>query len=79
MGGSIVVTSTTGYRRRFAADEAPRLWLATRMLGSRCDPGHGGPVRLIAPGYRGFWWVKWVASVESSERTALAQSPFPLQ
>ena len=76
---SLVVTSVTGYRRTFPIADAGRLWLATRCQGRLLDAGHGAPVRLVAPGRRGFWWVKWVASVELSERPALAQSPFPLQ
>ena len=69
----------TGYRRTFPIADAGSLWLATRCQGRLLDAGHGAPVRLVAPGRRGFWWVKWVASVELSERPAWAQSPFPLQ
>ena len=76
---SLVVISVTGYRRTFPIGDARRLWLATRCQGRLLDAGHGAPVRLVAPGRRGFWWVKWVASVELSERPVWAQSPFPLQ
>lgn len=76
---SIVVTSVTGYHRRFPAADAVDLWLATRVEGRPLRAGTGAPVRLVAPGYRGFWWVKWVASVELSDTPAYAQSPFPLQ
>jgi hypothetical protein len=76
---SVVVTSVTGYRRRFPADEVGVLWLATALEGRPLTPGTGAPVRLVAPGRRGFWWVKWVASVELSGRPAAAQPPFPLQ
>ncbi len=76
---SVVVTSVTGYRRRFPADEAGALWLATAVEGRPLTPGTGAPLRLVAPGRRGFWWVKWVASVELSARPASAQPPFPLQ
>jgi uncharacterized membrane protein YhaH (DUF805 family) len=76
---SIEVVSVTGYRRRFPADEAGSLWLATGYQGEALQPGHGAPVRLVAPHRRGFWWVKWVASVKLSDTPALAQSPFPLQ
>ena len=76
---SVLVTSVTGYRRRFELDALPRLFLATRVEGAALTPGTGAPVRLVAPGHRGFWWVKWVASVELSTVPGSAQSPFPLQ
>ncbi|MGI3782086.1 MAG: molybdopterin-dependent oxidoreductase, partial [Janthinobacterium lividum] len=76
---SVLVTSVTGYHRRFELDGLPRLFLATRFQGSLLSVGRGAPVRLVAPGHRGFWWVKWVASVELSPHPASAQSPFPLQ
>jgi hypothetical protein len=76
---SIEVVSITGYRRRFATEEADSLWLATRYQGEPLRPAHGAPVRLVAPGHRGFWWVKWVASVRLSDVPAWGQSPFPLQ
>jgi hypothetical protein len=76
---SLVVTSFTGYHRRFPASEAGALHLATACQGEPLGVLHGAPVRLVAPGYRGFWWVKWVASVTLSDRPAWAQSPFPLQ
>jgi len=76
---SVVVTSVTGYRRRFPVEEVDRLWLATALEGRPLTAGAGAPVRLVAPGRRGFWWVKWVASVELSDRPAAAQPPFPLQ
>ncbi|HEV2928008.1 MAG TPA: molybdopterin-dependent oxidoreductase, partial [Propionibacteriaceae bacterium] len=76
---SIVVTSVTGYRRRFPVADAHALWLATGFQGRPLTAGTGAPVRLVAPNRRGFWWVKWVASVELSDIPAAAQSPFPLQ
>jgi len=78
-GDVIEVTSTTGYRRRFPAAESSSLWLATHMAGIPLDPGHGAPARLVAPGRRGFWWVKWVASIETVSGPDWWQSPFPLQ
>ena len=76
---SIVVTSVTGYRRRFPVGDADSLWLATGFQGGPLTAGTGAPVRLVAVNRRGFWWVKWVASVELSDGPAYAQSPFPLQ
>ena len=34
--------------------------LATHVGGEPISPGHGAPVRLVAPNRRGFQWVKWV-------------------
>jgi Oxidoreductase molybdopterin binding domain len=76
---SIVVSSVTGYRRRFPVGDADSLWLATGFQGGPLTAGTGAPVRLVATHRRGFWWVKWVASVELSDAPAYAQSPFPLQ
>jgi hypothetical protein len=76
---SIEVRSVTGYRRRFRIEDAGSLWLATAYQGEPLQAGHGAPVRLVAPHRRGFWWVKWVASVQLSDAPAWDQSPFPLQ
>ena len=76
---SIDVVSMTGYRRRFPADEADFVYLATGYQGEPLRPAYGAPVRLVVPHRRGFWWVKWVAFVELSDLPAWGQSPFPLQ
>lgn len=76
---SIEVISATGYSRLFPVSAAAGLWLVTRREGALLTVGTGAPVRLIAPGRRGFWWVKWVAEVRLSERPDWLQSPFPLQ
>lgn len=76
---SVLVVSVTGYRRTFPASDVRRLLLATRAADLPLSPGHGGPVRLVAPGRRGFWWVKWVARVEVLDRPWWWQPPFPLQ
>ncbi|HKE67903.1 MAG TPA: molybdopterin-dependent oxidoreductase [Nocardioidaceae bacterium] len=77
--GSIVVRSVTGYTRRFAPEDAASLLLATHVGGLPLSPGHGGPVRLVAPGQRGFWWVKWVEQVSVESQPSWWQPPFPLQ
>lgn len=74
---SVVVRSVTGYQRRFPTGDLARLWLATRLGGVPLSPGHGYPVRLVAPGRRGFWWVKWVVEIEASPRPSWVQLPFP--
>ena len=76
---SLRVVSHTGYARRFGVDELEGLLLATRVGGTPLDAGHGHPLRLVVPGRRGFWWVKWVARVEVGGVPAWWQPPFPLQ
>jgi DMSO/TMAO reductase YedYZ molybdopterin-dependent catalytic subunit len=79
LGASINVRSITGYSRRFAIADAPRLLLATRLEGSPLQAGNGSPVRLVVPGQRGFNWVKWVAAIEAEDLPSWWQPPFPLQ
>jgi Oxidoreductase molybdopterin binding domain len=75
---SIVVRSATGYGRRFPVADAGRLLLAFRVGGARLSVGHGAPARLVAPGRRGFWWVKWVTSIRADAVPWWWQPPFPL-
>ena len=77
-GRSIVVTGATGYGRRFPRSDAGRLLLATHLGDRPLSRGHGFPARLVAPGRRGLWWVKWVTSIETSDRPWWLQSPVPL-
>lgn len=60
----VSVRSVTGYRWTFPITEAREAMLATGASGDRLDHGHGFPLRLVAPGRRGFQWVKWVETVE---------------
>jgi DMSO/TMAO reductase YedYZ molybdopterin-dependent catalytic subunit len=76
---SFEVISVSGYARRFPIETADSFILATHVAGKALDHGHGFPVRLVAPGYRGFNWVKWVVAVEVSATNHLLQPPVPLQ
>jgi hypothetical protein len=76
---SIVVTSVTGYKRAYPVEEARTLLLATRVGGKPLTHGHGFPARIVAPGRRGFWWVKWVRKIEASSAPTWLQTPVPLQ
>jgi hypothetical protein len=75
---SIEVFSLTGYVRRLPVEDADRLLLATRVGSRALSAGHGFPLRLVATGRRGFWWVKWVDQVSLSETPWWWQVPFPL-
>jgi DMSO/TMAO reductase YedYZ molybdopterin-dependent catalytic subunit len=77
--GSVDVISRTGYRRRLPLRDASVLLLATSAAGQALSDGHGAPVRLVAPGRRGFWWVKWVERIEVVDAPWWRQPPFPLQ
>ena len=76
---SIVVRSVTGYYRRFSLDAANDFVLATSVSGEILEHGHGYPLRLVAPGRRGFEWVKWVTEIEVSEAPAWWQPPLPVR
>jgi hypothetical protein len=75
---SVRVGSLTGYDRYLPLSDLDHLLLATGFDGRLLTAGHGFPARLVAPGRRGFWWVKWVGEVELSRRPSWTQPPFPL-
>jgi cytochrome b561 len=75
---SVAVGSATAYGRRFPAADADHLLLALRVGGSPLSVRHGAPARLVAPGRRGFWWVKWVTSIRAEATPWWWQPPFPL-
>lgn len=76
---SLLVQSQTGYSRRYPIQDLPRLLLATGYEGRPLAPRHGFPARLVAPGRRGFWWVKWVTRLEVSDVPWWWQPPYPAQ
>ncbi len=60
--------SVTGYRWSLPLAEAREALLATDVAGEPLTHGHGAPARLVAPGRRGFQWVKWVDRIEVRAR-----------
>lgn len=55
--------SATGYRWSAPLAEARTLLLAHSVGEDALDHGRGAPLRLVAPGRRGFQWVKWVTEI----------------
>lgn len=76
---SATVRSVTGYTRRFSIDESEELLLATTVGDETLSHRHGFPLRLVAPGRRGYQWVKWVVALEVNDTGKWLQSPLPLQ
>ncbi|MCU0494696.1 MAG: sulfite oxidase, partial [Chloroflexaceae bacterium] len=42
--------------------------LAYAMNGAPLPPAHGGPVRLVVPGWGGINWVKWISRMQVLDR-----------
>ena len=78
-GRRIVVTSITGYTRALPVVAIDDLILALVVGGIPLSAGHGFPARLIAPGRRGFWWVKWVQNIGVDDVPWWVAPPFPAQ
>jgi DMSO/TMAO reductase YedYZ molybdopterin-dependent catalytic subunit len=76
---SLLFRSATGYSRRYSLNEAGDLLLATHVGDEELSAEHGFPLRLVAPGHRGYGWVKWVAEVEVSSDPGWLEPPLPLQ
>ena len=66
--------SVTGYRWSLPVEEARDALLATHVDGERLSHDHGFPMRLVAPGRRGFQWVKWVTEVRVTRRRDVGES-----
>jgi DMSO/TMAO reductase YedYZ molybdopterin-dependent catalytic subunit len=60
---AVSFVSVTGYRWSLPLHEAADALLALKVGSEALSHGHGAPARLVAPGRRGFQWVKWVREV----------------
>jgi DMSO/TMAO reductase YedYZ molybdopterin-dependent catalytic subunit len=74
---SVYVHSVTGYWVRLPIHNLDRLLLATQVGGAPLSADHGFPARLVAPGRRGYWWVKWVDRIELQTTPSWWQPLFP--
>jgi len=72
--GWVQFRSVTGYKWSLPIDDARDALLATHVDGERLTHGHGFPLRLVAPGRRGYQWVKWVEEVRISRSRDISES-----
>lgn len=60
---------TPRFLRSLPLDRAlnPTTLLATRMNGDPLPVRHGGPARLVVPGWTGNHWIKWIQAIHVSD------------
>jgi len=61
------------FARSLSAADAQHsnVFLAYELNGQALPKSHGGPVRLVVPGWYGVAWVKWINRIEAQDRKFL--------
>jgi len=69
-GADVPIGTMPDFRRSLPLAKAlhPDTLLAYEMNGAPLTPSHGFPLRLVAPGWAGDSWVKWVTGIEVLDR-----------
>jgi DMSO/TMAO reductase YedYZ molybdopterin-dependent catalytic subunit len=69
-GADVPIGKMPDFIRGVPLDKAmhPDTLLAYDMNGAPLDPSHGYPLRVVAPGWAGDSWVKWVTDIQVLDR-----------
>ena len=59
------IKAESGYTKTYPMVEAKDILLATHVGGDVLHHSHGFPLRAVVPSRRGWFWVKWVSSIET--------------
>lgn len=65
----------TGYMKTFTFQQAKGILLATHVGGEQLSHPHGFPLRAVVPGWRGWFWVKWLTQVEILASAGTPRTP----
>ena len=68
-GADVPMGTVPDFARSLPVEKAmhPDTLLAWEMNGAPLTPSHGFPLRLVAPGWAGDSWVKWVTEIQALE------------
>lgn len=62
---AVRLIGNSGYWGLYTAAEAQEILLATHVGGEVLSHDHGFPVRAVVPSRRGWFWIKWLATLEA--------------